>query len=581
MKTIRKTVAVIISIVIVFVMLFSFPASANTVRVGIERGVNIRSVPGSADPATIIKSLSEYTEADLWGAETVNGKIWYYVHTDNGYTGYVSSDYSLILPSTVSDRFTPQTRVMVLDSVNVRQQPTVNSTAIASLWPCSVRAYGKTANGIGEIWYNIITPGGLNGYIRSDYVAEYTYTYDPQFEIAIQQFPYNYREGLRYLHTVHPNWNFSADILDYTLAEARAAEAGRKLLSNDYTSLPDNWRMSDGIAGLEPGYKHASVIALNYFLNPENFIVPKSIFMFMQQSYNPELQKAEDIYNIVNGSFLANETFVGYIMNAAKESNVNPYIIAGTILQEQGYYGSWLSNGQYTGAGGAYYGYYNFFNVSAAGDTETQIIENGLAYAKSQGWDTPEKSIIGGAKYYGASYVSDNQDTYFYKDFNLINKTWGFQYATNIHDALNNALHIADAYDSANSYASFRIPVYKGSDQGAEPSHTHTYGEGIVLVKPEVGKTGIKIHSCLYCDYQITTDIPALDPTPVAVKKGDINGDKVIDTIDGALLRMHFLGIKTLDENGKTGADINGDGAVDTIDGALLRMHFLGIRPLE
>ena len=41
-----------------------------------------------------------------------------------------------------------------------------------------------------------------------------------------------------------------------------------------------------------------------------------------------------------------------------------------------------------------YRGYYNFFNIGATG---SDIMANGLKYAKNNGWSSPEKAIHGGA----------------------------------------------------------------------------------------------------------------------------------------------------------------------------------------
>lgn len=574
MKTVKTAVATFLCFAVLFAFISTPTFSAEAKRVGIESGVNIRSAPGTG--STVIACTSRYTEGVLIKEDTSTGSLWYYIRTDAGTVGYVSSDFAEVFPNDPSERYDASSRIMITESVNVRPGPSVYSgEPIATLWPCSVKCTGKVQSG-SETWYGIVTPGGLNGYVRSDFADEYKYTYDAVFEQSLLQFPVNYREGLRYLHTKHPNWVFCADTLPITLNYAVSNEVGKKLLSNSYTSLPESWRTTTGRTP-EPGYRWASATAIRYFMSPENFIAPKSVFMFMQQSYNSSLQSKEGVEGIVNGTFLNTSDYIGMIMEAATQSGVSPYVLAGTVIQEQGYYGSALCFGTYPG----YEGYYNFFNFGASGASETEIIESGLSFAMSKGWNSPRTAIIEGAKLYGQSYVGQNQDTYYYKDFNVRNQNWGYQYATNIHDQINNALYVSEAYSSDSSYAVFRIPVYYGSDFNGETQHDHSFDTGTVILSPQIGIPGLKLYKCTGCGHQKIELIPAIDPEHPTAKKGDINGDGEINSIDGARLRMHFLSVKPLSESEKYAADINGDNAVNTVDGALLRMHFLGIKPLE
>ena len=124
--------------------------------------------------------------------------------------------------------------------------------------------------------------------------------------------------------------------------------------------------------------------------------------------------------------------------------------------QEQGVNGtSSLISGKYPG----YENYYNFFNWAASG---SNVVVKGLAYAKKQGWNTRSKSIIEGAKKYYVDYVSIGQDTYFYKDYNLVNKPYyEHQYAQAAHDARSKGYGVRDIYknDTTESLV-FKIPVY-------------------------------------------------------------------------------------------------------------------------
>lgn len=70
-------------------------------------------------------------------------------------------------------------------------------------------------------------------------------------------------------------------------------------------------------------------------------------------------------------------------------------------------------------------------------------------------------------------------------------------------------------------------------------------------------------------------------PQPSQNKRGDINGDGVLDVIDSTALRLHFLKIRILTGDKLQKADINQDGELDVIDSTALRLHFLKIKPIE
>ena len=62
-----------------------------------------------------------------------------------------------------------------------------------------------------------------------------------------------------------------------------------------------------------------------------------------------------------------------------------------------------------TGTVSSYPGIYNFYNIGAT--SSANPIANGLKWAKSgstyqRPWNTPEKSILGGAQYLGEKYIN-------------------------------------------------------------------------------------------------------------------------------------------------------------------------------
>lgn len=108
-------------------------------------------------------------------------------------------------------------------------------------------------------------------------------------------------------------------------------------------------------------------------------------------------------------------------MSAGQQSGVNPYVLAAMILQEQGKDGR---GGSISGTEAGYQGYYNFFNIEAYASGNLTAVQRGLWYASQSGsyerpWNSVERSILGGAVYYGQNYVQAGQDTFYLKKFNV------------------------------------------------------------------------------------------------------------------------------------------------------------------
>ncbi len=468
---------------------------------------------------------------------------------------------------------------------------------------------------------------------------------DGNFEEQISSFPESYKNSLRTLHSIYPNWKFYADYIDLTLDKAAELETVRKVTDDKSVS----WRTMDKGSydwgsgtwvSLETGRWHyASREVIKYYMDPRNFLNEQYIYTYMKQNYDPTSQNEEGVRKMVSGTFLENNysdpndteyggSYVAVIMEAARQSGINPYMLAATILQEQGKGTSDLIAGPY----------YNFFNISANGDNP---VTNGINYAKGRGWDTRSKSIIEGATFSGNNYVSAGQNTYFYINYNIkdINKLW-HQYATAVHNASSSGKKLERTYkDLKSAELDFLIPVYKDmSDtasqlperngnlnnyyfesinaEGLTPSFDRfihndyslrVSGDSTVYVKlPESAEYAgdasynlnsgsnyialrVRSQSGYYSEYYI--DVWAGSPcrltvstenSPVAVvKKGDTNGDGKVTLMDLANVQRHMLGLISLTGNNFVGADTNSDGKISLIDLANIQRHLLGIINLQ
>lgn len=294
-----------------------------------------------------------------------------------------------------------------------------------------------------------------------------------------------YKELLDKLKAVHPNWNFTILYtgLDWNnvIKNETVARHGRSLVT---ASKPSSWFCSIcGNKAYDNGsWRCASEGAVSYYMDPRNSLNEDYIFQFEALSYNEAIQTIDGVNQIIKdvgymqGNTITytktdgtqgtiNKSYAQVIMEAAKEANVSPYHLASRIRQEQGTGSSpsALASGTYSG----YTGYYNFFNIRASGSGSTQIIQNGLNYAKSQGWTDPEKAIKGGANFLAKDYISNGQDTLYLQKYDVDDSDgslYSYQYMQNIAAAKSEGYSVKQSYSNMgllDSSINFIIPVYE------------------------------------------------------------------------------------------------------------------------
>ena len=483
------------------------------------------------------------------------------------------------------------------------------------------------------------------GYIYNDSGYVYIDKNDPDldFNSQLANFPESYRAALTELHNKYPNWKFVPDNVNCSFEQAVQLQMSemRKQVQLEYH--PISWRsMGKGAydwstgkwIDTNGGWTGASREIIRYYMDPRNFLNSSEIYMFLMQSYGNVTYTAEGLKSIVANSFLDTEEYINIILNAGKTAGISPYIIASKIIQEQGPQGG--DNALVSGK----YGYYNFFNFGASGSGNQDVITEGIEFAKKNGWDTKEKSIVGGAKQLADGYVEVGQDTYYYQDFNVhfTGKLW-HQYAQAVHDARGKGASLKKEYeDKVNYTLVFRIPVFKDmpavaspkpvensnqnnyyfnsiSVSGLTPSfyrYTYNYdlhvtGDTIIDVsipstasiscalefplKAGNNKVVLKVRSQSGYDNDYTINVNADQNCTLYINKGnanvsggtsqvkgkgDINGDGKITVSDMATVRLHLLGKYTLSGDTFKSADVNGDGKITVSDMATVRLHLLG-----
>lgn len=341
-------------------------------------------------------------------------------------------------------------------------------------------------------------------FIINNVNAGYTEDNIKSYEEELLNFPEDYRKKIQQLHAIYPNAIFVAQdkFFDWG-SKTEVAVDWNRMLSSEYYDKTGNLSYNNRSRSLihesyDVGYRTtdswaysfytdvyekfdtgkwfaASKEAVAYYLDPRNFLDERYVFMFESNLYN-EYQNIEGIEKILSGGFMVDKNVPGsikkysqVILEAANKNDISAYMLASRLKQEQGSKGtSPLISGNEKG----YEGYYNYFNVGASGKGD-EVVINGLEYAKSQGWNSAEASITGGAEFIKKEYVgiNDNYNVkgqltgYLQKWDPYGYKLGGHQYMQNI------TAHYTEASFTYNSYANqpgyrnfnyiFYIPIYK------------------------------------------------------------------------------------------------------------------------
>lgn len=296
----------------------------------------------------------------------------------------------------------------------------------------------------------------------------------------ILAFPESYRSYLSRLKSQHPNWVFVPmnTNLEWSTVIAEEMKGDRNWA---HSSKPAAWKGEQR----DKNWYLATREAVEYCVDPRNFLNDKYIFMFEQLTYNDNYHTPQGVQNIVQNSFMRGEipgegiSYSQNFFNLGQELKVSPFHLASRVYQEQGVNGtSPLISGTYPG----YEGYYNYYNVSASGTTDKQVIESGLKYARSKGWNTRCKSIAGGAEFISKNYILKGQDTLYLQKFDVDNSYNGMfyhQYMQNVSAPMSEGSTTRAAYERAgalNNMFVFKIPVYRNMPASAcpEPGSSQT-----------------------------------------------------------------------------------------------------------
>lgn len=438
------------------------------------------------------------------------------------------------------------------DSLNVRDKAGTSSSKIIDTLESGnqVSVIGKTNAPDGSLWYYISYFKGRTlkyGYVHGAYIKFVTAEDDPEFEkyLDSQKFPESYRQYLRVLHKVKPQWVFKAFHTNLPWDEVFEAEAANGQSSIENTVI-SSWKslvlydwVNDKYSNMGgSGWTQASDEIVAFYLDPRNFLNDQQVFQFELIEYNPNCHTEEAVETVLNGTFMyktvlyeeevviepentpspdATETVVPTetepagdlpgatvaptdsssttstsaptatqtatpvptptapqteirkvtyaqaFIQVAEELDVSPCMLASRVRQEQGTAGT---NKLISGTVSGYEGYYNYFNIGATGNGAQEVLINGLKEAVSEGWDSPYKALVGGARKVCNTHIKKGQDTLYLQKFDVDSTYHGIywhQYMQNIRAASHEGVTVRNSYaqcDILDNAFEFKIPVY-------------------------------------------------------------------------------------------------------------------------
>ncbi|MBQ6706054.1 MAG: SH3 domain-containing protein [Clostridia bacterium] len=380
-----------------------------------------------------------------------------------------------------------ETGTVTGDYVNVREGASTSHKVLTQVnTGDKVTVLGSTKDGSGNTWYHITTAKGTTGYIYGTYVVvDVQYKPDADFEayLTAQKFPDSYKPALRTLHAQYPNWVFVAKHLnlDWTTALNAESVPGKSLLID--SAVKANWKsMEYGAYDWDKkqyvvfdsgGWVSAQKEIVAFYMDPRNSLDATHIFQFESLSFS-SAHTVDGVKKILSGCFM--EKYAQAFYDIGRANGISPYHLASRARQEQGTDGNNLGLGvvKWTDSKGTvhdYTGYYNFFNIGAYEKDGLSAIQNGAVYAKSRGWNTPEKAIEGGAQQLAKGYINMQQDTLYLQKFDVVDGGNGYyehQYMTNVTAAYAESGSMKKAYsdEMLKGGIVFNIPVYTNMPAG-------------------------------------------------------------------------------------------------------------------
>ncbi len=379
---------------------------------------------------------------------------------------------------------------------------------------------------------------------------------------GISNFPSSYQPYLNELLKKHPNWKFTAlyTNLDWEYVIKEENVFGKNLVPKNYSDSWKNQTPGQYNVEIDGGWVDSSKQAVEYCMDPRNFLNEVRIFQFEGLSYDKDITSLNGVEKILygtefynnkvsyfdsNGNTIStNDSYGDLILKAGQISNVSPYHLASRIKQEVG---PFLTHSSISGKVEGYEGLYNFYNIGATSSSDKmEAIKKGLQYAKDGNgasnetknkylipWNSKEKAITGGGIFIGSSYINVGQNTIYLQKFD-VNDDRGtplfwHQYMTNILAPYSESKIIYQGYSKSgllDSAMHFIIPVYENMPEMPVESPDINKDDFITdSTKLYCNATNVNVRTGPSTSYEILTTISNPDQV-TRLEKGVQKGER-------------------------------------------------------
>lgn len=163
-------------------------------------------------------------------------------------------------------------------------------------------------------------------------------------------------------------------------------------------------------------------------------------------------------------------------VEASKSGGINEVYLVSHALLETGNGSSQLANGFWYNpvtddilpyGSQEKSGYVKVYNMFGIGAIDSAPVGGGVRFAYKEGWTTPAKAIVGGARWIGQAYINApnrQQNTLYTMKWNIYQNS--HQYATDIGWAVKQTARMNQIYSQSNSHSfRFILPQYRMSNQ--------------------------------------------------------------------------------------------------------------------
>lgn len=626
--------------------------------------VNVRTGPGTSYDATKIDGkwvyLNTNQEVTVLGEDKDgSGHLWYkvrFTYNGNEYERWVYGDYVDIIetpqPGGNEQSEFPKQAIIIDSDVRVRTGPGTNYAQFKIdgknqyfIKNETVTVLAEALDKDGDSWYKVSFV--RSGKTYTQYVfAQYAQIImevgdDSDFEayMTAQGFPDSYKDKLRQLHALHPNWKFVGyktgyswetvvnyeSRLGYSLIQT-TNKAYLNVAEGSYDIKTKKFKVFDGSS-----WYAANKQTVGYYIDPRNFLNEINIFMFLNLSFK-ETETAATVQKLLKNTFMkgtdekSGKTYAQIFYEAGKASKASPIYLAVLARQEQGNNGSRaITGGSFTYNGKTYSGLYNFFNIGATSGPDNW--KKGLIYANGgergktlstsygRPWNTVEKAIKGGAKWIAEGYINVGQDTMYFQKFNVTKKnTFGHQYMTNIQSPYSQSSSMYNTYKAAKALDQelvFTIPIYNKLPVRTELPTTYKLPTTVEeqramasanpVIEPDPEPEPVVLTGDFITDMNLTAQEGYITGFGVGTTYNELKEQlsSVSETTQITVRDTEGteIGGKTVLASGQTieiretdgtgnytiiiRGDINGDGLINTRDLVLVKKDILGLEKLE